>query len=75
MSCTKVFDYRRAFAVRWAQFLHENYQGPEHVAMCFGVRYQTAVNWMSGANAPGGFAVGLAFRDHPDAAYRMVAAE
>lgn len=67
MSFTKVFDprtYRAAFADRWASFLHENYQNPEEVAHCFGVRFQTAVNWWNGTNRPSGDVVALAALRH-----------
>ena len=74
-SCPKVLEYRRFFAGRWSAFLRENYRSPEHVAVCFDVRFQTAVNWWNGDHAPSGFAVALAFREKPDAAQRMVAAE
>lgn len=73
MSCTKVFDpvdYRAFFAERWAGFLRENYRNPETVAVAFGVRYQTALNWWQGVNRPSGDVVARAFLQHGDAVAR-----
>lgn len=63
MSHTKVLDpraFRARFADYWSQFLRANYRNPEEVAVCYGVRYQTAVNWWNGANRPSGDVVALA---------------
>lgn len=65
MSHTKVFDprsFRARFADLWAEFLRANYRNPEEVAVAYGVRYQTAVNWWQGANRPSGDVVALAGR-------------
>lgn len=70
MSLSKVFDpheFKAFFAERWAAFLRENYRNPEAVAVSFGVRYQTALNWWQGQNAPSGPAVARAFLEHGDA--------
>ena len=74
MSFTKVFEprhYRQFFAERWADFLHKNYANPEEVAVAYGVRFQTALNWWQGLNRPSGDVVaiaacrhGRAFTDH-----------
>lgn len=74
MSQSKVLDdrsaksFREFFSERWAGFLRETYRNPEQVAVNFGVRYQTALNWWNGDNAPSGYAVAIAFKDRPDAA-------
>lgn len=63
MSQVKVFDpraFRARFADYWAEFLRQNYRNPEAVAVAFGVRYQTALNWWQGLNRPSGDAVALA---------------
>ena len=63
MSHTKVFDdpvrFRARFADYWSQFLRENYRNPEAVAVAFGVRYQTALNWWQGAHKPSGDVVAI----------------
>lgn len=67
MSLTKVLEprgFRLFFAHRWSQFLHENYRNPEEVAVCYGVRYQTALNWWQGINRPSGDVVALACMRH-----------
>lgn len=65
MSHTKVFDrdprdFRARFADYWSQFLRENYRNTEEVAVAFGVRHQTAVNWLNAANRPSGDVVAMA---------------
>lgn len=80
MSLSKVIEARRKraqsfrafYADRWKNFLRENYETPEEVAANFGVRYQTAVNWWNGDNAPSGHIVSLAYDDHPEIAPRML---
>lgn len=65
MSQSKVLDprsFRARFAVYWSEYLHANYANPEEVAVNFGVRYQTALNWWQGANRPSGDVVALAGR-------------
>lgn len=69
MSCSKVFEprgFRAFFAARWGAFLRENYRNPEEVAAAFGVRYQTALNWWQGVNAPSGWASALASQTHAE---------
>ena len=70
MSKTKIFDplgFRAHFALRWGEFLRANYRNPEEVAVNFGVRYQTALNWWQGLNRPSGDVVAAAFLEHPEA--------
>ncbi len=67
MSWSKVMeprDFRAFFALRWSQFLHENYRNAEEVSVEFGVRYQTALNWWQGTNRPSGDVVAMAFLSH-----------
>jgi hypothetical protein len=79
MSYSKVFadrechNFRAFFAARWAEFLKENYRNPEEVAVVFGVRYQTALNWFQGQNAPSGYAVAMAFQNDPAGAAKHLA--
>jgi len=57
MSLSKVFDphgFKRYFKHRFAKFLQQNYRNAEEVAVIYGVRYQTALNWWQGINAPSG---------------------
>ena len=70
MSLSKPFEptgFRAFFASRWSEFLHENYRNPEEVAVEFGVRFQTALNWWNGANKPGGEFVMMAVMQHGEA--------
>ena len=69
MSQSKVFDpirFRARFAEYWSLFLKEHYRNPEHVAVAFGVRYQTALNWWQGANRPTGDVVAMAGQPFTD---------
>lgn len=69
MSQSKVLDpitFRSRFADYWSRFLHQNYRNPEHVAVAFGVRYQTALNWWQGANRPTGDVVAMAGQPFTD---------
>lgn len=69
MSHTKVLDprtFRSRFAHFWAEFLRANYRNPEEVAVVYGVRYQTALNWWQGMNRPSGDVVALAGRTFAD---------
>ncbi len=69
MSYPKVFEpltFRARFADLWSGFLHANYRNPEAVAVAYGVRYQTAVNWWHGVNRPSGDVVALAGRSFSD---------
>ena len=64
MSLSKVLldphSFRARFAGYWSEFLQANYRNPEEVAVNFGVRYQTALNWWQGANRPSGDVVAMA---------------
>lgn len=56
-SCSKVFEprsFRVFFKARLSRFLRENYRNPEEVAVVYGVRYQTALNWWNATSAPSG---------------------
>lgn len=64
----RIRNYRRNFADRWSGFLRANYTSTAHVAICFGVDESTARSWWGGITAPSGYAVAIAFKDHPDAA-------
>lgn len=69
MSYTKIIEprgFRMRFAIYWSEFLKENYRNPEEVAVDFGVRYQTSLNWWQGLNRPSGDVVALAFIRHPE---------
>lgn len=69
MSQSKVIDpltFRARFAHYWSEFLRANYRNPEEVAVAFGVRFQTALNWWQGANRPTGDVVALAGRPFTD---------
>jgi hypothetical protein len=79
MSHTRIIEgtthtFRAFFAAKWAQFLRENYRNPEHVAVAFGVRFQTSLNWWNGVNAPSGYAVAMAFESAPAEAARHLSA-
>lgn len=70
MSLSKVFDvreFRRFYKERSAQFFQENYDSPEQVAYLYGKRYQTALNWWTGTNAPSGDTATLMAIRHGDA--------
>lgn len=57
MSFTKVFGprgFKMFFKHRFSQFLQANYRNPEEVSVVYGVRFQTALNWWQGVNAPSG---------------------
>ena len=58
--------FRAFFAARFAEFLKANYQTPEQVAVAFGVRHNTACNWMEGNHRASGDSVALAVLKHPD---------
>ena len=65
MSLSKVLDpraFRARFAHHWSDFLKAHYRNPEAVAVAFGVRYQTALNWWQGVNRPSGDVVAFAGR-------------
>lgn len=69
MSCTKVLEprgFKAFFKYRFSQFLQANYRNPEEVAVVYGVRYQTALNWWQGVNAPSGDTATLACLRHGD---------
>ena len=78
MSLTKVFEkdprsFRASFASKFSAFLHSEYQNPEEVAVCFGVRYQTAFNWWNGTNRPSGDVVAIAFMQRGASLSRHIA--
>lgn len=67
MSLTKVFDprsFKAFFKHRFAEFLQDNYESAEEIAVIYGVRYQTALNWWQGINAPSGDTITLACLRH-----------
>ena len=67
MSLSKVFEprnFKSFFKTRFAEFLQENYGSPEEVAVSYGVRYQTSLNWWQGINAPSGDTVTLISMRH-----------
>lgn len=84
MSFAKVLDHpatapdpralRLRFAALFAEFLRANYRNPEEVAVAFGVRFQTALNWWNGANRPSGDTVALAELRHPGHLARVIGA-
>lgn len=58
-------NFRRFFPDRWAEFLRTNYTSTAHVAVVFGVDESTARSWWTGTTGPSGYAVAIAFKDHP----------
>ncbi len=64
----KALTYRQFFAARWAEFIRDNFDSPEHAAMVFGVDGSTARKWFEGSHAPSGFAVGMAYEQYPQEA-------
>lgn len=69
MSQSKVLEFPSKHAEReyymgvFKAYLQVNYRNPEHVATIFDVRFQTALNWWSGENCPGGIPVMKAMSD------------
>lgn len=62
-SLSKVIDprgFRAFFKYRFSEFLQANYDNAEQVSYIYGVRYQTALNWWQGHNAPSGDTTTLA---------------
>ena len=75
-SLTSILDARLRKArtkARFARFLHENYGSAERVAVAFGVRYQTACNWLDEVNCASGDAVNQAWIEHPEEMRRVMA--
>lgn len=68
----RALTYREHFAARWALFIRENFDSPEHAAMVFGVDGSTARKWIEGSHAPSGFAVGMAYEAFPAEAARKL---
>lgn len=68
----KATSYRAHFAHSWSVFIRENFDSPEHAAMCFGVDGSTARKWWEGSHAPSGFAVSMAYEALPDAAHKAL---
>lgn len=67
MSLSKVIDprgFKAFFKQRFSEFLQANYRNAEEVAVIYGVRYQTALNWWQGTNAPSGDTTTLACLRH-----------
>ena len=64
----KALTYRQFFARRWSAFIRENFDSPEHAAVCFGVDASTSRKWWDGNHSPSGFAVGLAYERFPQQA-------
>lgn len=61
-------SYQEFFAVRWSEFLRENFRSPEEIAVHFQVTAVTARNWLDGTTAPRGHCVARAFSTHPQQA-------
>lgn len=59
--------FRVWFAPAFARWLRVNFRDPETVAVTFGVRYRTALNWWNGDNRAHGDTVGLVFVMFPQA--------
>ena len=66
--------FREWFARTFAGYLRENFRSPEHVAVTFGKRYQTALNWWNAENMASGEAVGVVFMSFPQAQAFFLAA-
>lgn len=60
--------FRTWFAPAFARWLQAHFSGTEQVAVAFGVRHQTAINWWHGANRASGDTVALVFISFPAAA-------
>jgi hypothetical protein len=59
--------FRAWFAPAFARWLQAHFQGTEQVAVAFGVRHQTAINWWHGTNRASGDTVALVFISFPSA--------
>ena len=59
--------FRAWFAPAFARWLQAHFQSTEQVAVAFGVRHQTAINWWHGSNRASGDTVALAFMNFPSA--------
>lgn len=68
----RALQFRATFAHRWAVFVRENFDSPEHAAMAFGVDGKTARNWWEGSHAPNGAAVGWAHAVMPGPARALL---
>lgn len=78
MSLAKVLDpygFKRFFKYRFSQFLQANYRNAEEVAVVYGVRYQTSLNWWQGVNAPSGDTTTLVSIRHGSAFTDFMASE
>lgn len=60
-------DFRDWFAPAFARWLQINFRDAETVAVTFGVRYQTALNWWNAAHRASGDTVALVFVAFPNA--------
>ena len=63
-------DFGPSFRERWAGFLLAHFATAAEVAVAFGVREQTAINWIEGLNRPTGDRVALAYAMLPEEAAR-----
>lgn len=59
--------FRIWFAPAFARWLQINFRDAETVAVTFGVRYQTALNWWNAAHRASGDTVALVFMSFPHA--------
>ena len=62
MSLPKVLDphrMRAEFPTHWANWLRAEFGSGEHVAVAFGVTFNTACNWLGGVSRPTGDKVAL----------------
>lgn len=59
--------FRLWFAPNFARYLRETFVSTEQVAVAFGVRHQTAINWWHGSNRASGDSVALALISFPAA--------
>lgn len=65
-------SFQEFFAVRWADFLRENFDTPAQIAVAFNVSTVTAQNWLNRTTAPRGHVVARAFRDYPNEARSLL---
>jgi hypothetical protein len=68
----EVLSYRAHFKHHWQVFIHENFEGPEHVAHVFKINGDTALKWWRGDHAPQGWVIGQAGRDNPDIRDKLI---
>lgn len=51
---------RAEFPEMWSRWLRSEFRNAEHVAVAFGVTFQTACNWLGGTSRPTGDKVAMA---------------